>query len=158
MANNDTQTGKNNKKWISLAIVLLIVVAAGVFNKDVIFNLQKGEVSITSSTKPEDKTIIIKQINSQKPDFVILKNTTQKPIDIKGYELSEGTKTYKIPASKVNTNLAPNENIKIYFVPDDHPLLSDTTKLVSTSFKIKSGESIELKDSLGNIVDLSKAL
>ena len=142
-------------KWIPFVIVLLIVIAAGIFNKDVIFNLKEGKISVTSGDKAEVKTVVIKEINSRKPDFVVLKNTAQESIDIKGYELLEGTNVYKIPNSKV---IVPNGNIKIYFVKSNDPLVGDTTKLVSTSFRIKSGESIELKDALGNTIDQSKAL
>lgn len=158
MTNENKEKVNNWKKWVPLFIVFLIVVAAGVFKMDVSFKSEIVDLNIKHNNAEQEKTIIIKNVNSKKPDFVTLKNTTASPINIKGYKLIEGGSIYKINSSYIDTNISPNANITIYFVKKGDPLLNDRTKLVSTSFRIKSGESIELEDALGNVIDYSKAL
>ena len=155
MSEDDRKKSTNYTKPLILFVFLLIVIASGYFGLNVRFSWKDG-FSIGQSI--DDPKIIIKDISSNPPDFVVLKNTSTETINIKGYKVKEGDKVYILPENDLRTTLDPEENLTIYFVKNNSSILDDSSKLASTAFRIKPGETIELIDSLGNSVGLKKAL
>ena len=154
MSHDDKKKIIDYTKPLTLFIGLLIVISAAYFGVNV--SITDDGVEVTHQSKKTD--ISIEGVSANTPDHVILKNNTNDKISLTGYVLKEGTKSYTFSNNPPLTELESQENLTVYFVKKDNLLLRDNQKLVSTAFRIKAGETIELIDSKGNLIQSKTAL
>jgi hypothetical protein len=150
------------KYWWIVSIVVPIIVAILAIVPQMMRSKTEGKaINGTKLTDSYDSEIIIKQINSHRPDYVVLKNNASVTIDIGGYELWENDNHYKLPIDSNITKLDPNETLRIFFLKENDTENKsnyiNTGNLVSTDFRIKEGELIELKDGSGVLKDKKTA-
>ena len=155
MTTPDKKNSTDYTKVLVIFIGLLVVIAAGYFGVDVSITPDGG---VDVSHRDEVPDISIEGVSANSPDHVILKNNTNDQINLSGYMLKEGTKSYVFSHQSPLTLIEPQVNLTVYFVKEGHPFIANNNKLVSTAFRIQAGETIELLDPLGNAVQSKKAL
>ncbi|MCK4765518.1 MAG: carboxypeptidase-like regulatory domain-containing protein [Candidatus Aminicenantes bacterium] len=104
------------------------------------------------------RAIVITRIESTHPDYVVIKNITEKLIDIGGYTIAEGNDEFMFPD---NTILKPDQAISVLFFgkKNAHEIGKYKKKgqLVSTAFGIKRGETITLLNKGRETIDIKQA-
>ena len=150
MINAQVTSGSGKKRiprnaWIAGAFVLLAAVIAPAVT-----------YLLNRPSEPPRSGIRIETVNSQSQDYVVLKNHDDNRRDISFYEVVEASKRFQIPSG---TFLDAHASLRIWFLKEEEAGTRDVVSdcLVSSAFRIKSGETILLLDNTGNIVDEKEA-
>lgn len=103
--------------------------------------------------------LTITAVNVESPDYVIVKNTSSAPADLAGYSLVEDDSVWKFPAG---TKLGAGESVKVYFLSKKKKASEGAVfakanagkpgVIVSVSFGISPGETIQLRDRSGKTI------
>ena len=155
MNDQNESDGTDYTKPLILFIFLLIVIAAGYFGLNVRFNFSDGFSIYQQSS--DVKRVGIREISANPPDFIMLHNFSNEKASLESYMLVEGNKKYTFPEDEPKATLEAGANIKIYFLKEGNNAPDDPSALFSTAFRIKPGETIELIDTVGNVIDQKKA-
>jgi len=153
---SETKTDTSWVKWAAIGFSVLVVCGTIVF----LFTRQQPGGSIKVSTdgfevsKPdphtENKTVVIRYVNSKSPDYVVLGNETPNEIRLDGFTICEGSNNFQIPSGAM---LPPNGTLRVYFFSRKKPENADMAadhrhrgEIVCDSWGIESGEEIALKN------------